>query len=131
MNFSWYVDQNIPFAEKGRDIAGVDCWGLVRLFYKRELNIDLPVFLESYRNTKDVAIAAKILEQKEMSWLEAAEPKSGDVVLCRMRSRPMHVGIYKHPGLMLHIEKNQSPTIEPLGSLKWCNRVLGIYRLKN
>ncbi len=42
MNFSKYV--NIPYKYKGRDFNGCDCWGLVKLIFKKEKGITLPDF---------------------------------------------------------------------------------------
>ena len=34
----------IPYKHRGRDFNGVDCYGLLVLFFKTEFNIDLPDF---------------------------------------------------------------------------------------
>lgn len=131
MNYNYYIEQNIPFLEKGRTEIGLDCWGLIQLFYKRELNIVLPGYTECYKTTKDSSIADKIFSESLTNWENVDEPQNGDVVLCRMRNRPMHVGVYKEPGFMLHIEEGCSPILERLDGIKWQKRILGIFRLKS
>ena len=129
VDFNWYIEKDIPFVEKGRDESGLDCWGLVQLFYKREYDKNLPDYTAVYENTKDLRIAKTIIDQKEKHWKEVKTPKEGDVILCRMNNHPMHVGIYKDGGFMLHIEKGNNASIENINGLKWKRRILGIYRL--
>ena len=129
MNYNFYIEQDIPFKEHGRDLDGMDCWGLVQHFYKHQLNIDLPSYITNYNDTKDSNIAHIIQDEALKYWRKVHDPQNGDVVLVRMRNRPMHVGIYKNPWLMLHIEEKVNTTFEKLRSIKWQKRILGIYRL--
>ena len=130
MDFNYYIEQNIPFKEKGRALDGLDCWGLVRLFYKREMGIDLDDKSSDYADTSDPIIADLVAKDRFENWIEAEKPASGDVVLCRMRNRPMHVGVYMDGGFMLHIEGGNTAKVEKIDGLKWKRRILGIYRLK-
>lgn len=130
MNFNHYVDSCIPFKEKGRGYEGLDCWGLVALFYKEQMGIDLPDYLSVYENTKDKKIAETIIAEKSVKWESVDNPINGDVVLCRMRRRPMHVGVFQSPHYMLHIEDGQTPQTEKINGAKWEKRILGYYRLK-
>lgn len=43
-DFGKYI--NVPFKHRGRDWDGCDCYGLIRLIFKEELEISLPDFLE-------------------------------------------------------------------------------------
>lgn len=131
MNYNYFVEKDIPFLEHGRDEDGLDCWGLVKIFYEREMGVILPDLLGKYEDTKDLGIADIVMDLAANDWTKIREPQNGDVVLCRMRSRPMHVGVYKHPHLMLHIEQGNSPILDKLDGIKWEKRILGIYRLKS
>ena len=38
----------IPYKNMGRDLEGLDCWGLVLALYKDILKIDLPDTIDNY-----------------------------------------------------------------------------------
>jgi cell wall-associated NlpC family hydrolase len=121
----------IPFREKGRDEDGLDCWGLVRLVFKEERGIVLPSYDESYSSTEDSeAIEALVIENKT-SWQEvpAGKERPWDVVLLRLRGRPMHVGLVTAPGFMLHITRETFYVAhESYRAAIWRSKILGFYR---
>lgn len=122
---------DVFFKERGRTREGVDCWGLVCLFYKDFFNIELEDHLDCYSSVTDRTIAVRAQREIETVWQNVKEPRKGDVILCRLAGRPMHVGLYIPIGNMLHIERGSYPVIEELGGIKWKNRILGFYRHKN
>lgn len=119
----------IPYVDKGRDPkTGLDCWGLVRWFYQREKQIDLPSYTEQASGT-DPRVGPLVLAEISRSWKPVSTPLSGDVVVIRVSKRPFHVGIYVGRGRMLHsLNQAQGSVIESLNSPKWANRVEGYYR---
>ena len=60
MNYDKYI--GLRYLDNGRTESGVDCWGLARLFYKQEYNIDLPSYSEEYSGGTD----ARILQVVEL-----------------------------------------------------------------
>lgn len=91
MNYSKYI--GLPYVDNGRDTTGVDCWGLARLFYKGELNIDLPSYVESYSGGSDPQIVEAVSIYKD-NWQLESTGNPGDLCLFNILGEPTHVGIY-------------------------------------
>lgn len=122
----------IPFLSHGRAWHGVDCWGLVRLYYEREKGIDLPS-LDTYTDTKDAESISKIIYRQKTGWIQTGwvktdTPKTGDVVVLKIAGKETHVGIYLEGNKMLHIMNGINSCVESLKSPKWKNRISGIYK---
>lgn len=118
----------IPYKDNGRDLDGMDCWGLARHVYNKEFNISLPSFSEDYSGNDRKRIAELIAQYKE-GWTETtAEPQSGDIVLFRMLGLQSHVGIVTEYPYFLHAREGYDSSIERLDSTMWEKRVLGIFR---
>jgi cell wall-associated NlpC family hydrolase len=43
----------IPYTNKGRGMDGADCWGLARLVYKNEFDINLLSFSDEYESSEE------------------------------------------------------------------------------
>lgn len=65
MNYDNYI--GLPYKENGRDDSGIDCWGLARKFYKDELAIDLPSYVDLYTGSEDPVLPSTINYYKD-SW---------------------------------------------------------------
>lgn len=125
MNYEKYI--GIPYAEKGRDSAGLDCWGLVRLIYKNELQIDLPSFSAEYTQTDTDRIGELIAQYKE-GWESTEQPQEGDVVLFRIFGTESHVGVVVTPTHFIHVREDQDSVIESLNNPKWSKRIVGYFK---
>jgi sulfur carrier protein ThiS len=125
MNFEQYI--GIPYVEKGRDGSGVDCWGLVRLIYKNEYNIDLPSFSSEYTVDDDARIGELFAQYKE-GWEHLDVPEAGNVVLFRMFGTDSHIGVLVSPTHFIHVREGRDSVIEALNSTKWAKRISGYYK---
>lgn len=129
---SWVSDYiGIPFEDHGRSMSGADCWGLNRLVWREQFDLDVPSFLNEYTDTTDSDdISSAIEREKSLEWsqVQRDEERLGDGVLIRMRGVPMHVGLVVEPGVMLHIETGVNACIERYDGLKWSKRIVGFYR---
>lgn len=124
MNFEKYI--GIPFAEKGRDESGVDCWGLVRLIYKQEYSITLPSFVEDYTLSDDARIGELFAQYKE-GWESLDASKPGCVVLFRMFGTESHIGVVVDSTHFIHVREGRDSVIESLENAKWSKRIVGFY----
>ncbi len=125
---------SVPFVEKGRDWAGWDCWGQLRLFHRDVLGVDLPSYTESYTDAGHSAESRERLRtlfKKGLdAWQRVHEPMPGDGVLLNIGGRPIHVGLAIGNGRMLHTSRKINTVIERLASPMWARRIEGFYRVR-
>lgn len=117
----------LKYKEKGREFDGVDCWGLVRLFYKNEYQIDLPSFSSEYTQTDTGRIQELIAQYKE-GWEQIEQPEEGSIVLFRVLGSESHVGIVVNETQFLHVRENQDSAIETLDGSMWKKRIVGYFK---
>lgn len=126
----WYNDYvGIPFLAKGREKTGLDCWGLVRLVYKEQYNIELPSLSSDYE-IEDSERIAEIAAQYREGWEETSEGVPGSVILFRVLGHISHVGIYIGDNKFIHCREEQSVVIESLDSFTWSKRAVGFFNYK-
>ena len=85
----------VPYKNRGRDINGLDCWGLVLCIYKDIFGIDLPD-LENYEVDWSYKGNNYIMERYTNEWERVEKPQELDVVLMKNGR-----GITNHAGIML------------------------------
>lgn len=117
MNVEHYL--GIPFVKGGRDCArGLDCWGLVKLFYDLQFGIQLSTHAAPLGQLTRREDARTEIESGV--WTEVTEPQDGDGVGLGTVHGLNHVGIYieanGEPSL-LHSQSNCS-TIQTLRYLR-------------
>lgn len=120
----------IPYANKGRDPSvGLDCWGLLREFYREYMGIDLPSYTDDYEDSCDShSMAGAIDRYAPESWKQVTEPMFGDAVLMRINGFCSHVGVYLQNGQMLHTQAGHDSVIDRLDGIRWKNRIKGYFR---
>ena len=124
MNYDKYI--GLPYLDNGRTEAGVDCWGLARVFYKNEYDIDLPSYVDEYIGGTDPYIVEAVNLYKD-NWEEITTPDIGDLCLFNIFGEPMHVGVYVGDNKFLHCRRGSDSVIESLNNVKWKNRFQGFY----
>lgn len=124
----------IPYVAHGRVYTGADCWGLICLYYRDMLGIELPAYIAEMqgREFRPRGIGPLVDAEREAHWIEATEPREGDVVLMRNGRHHNHVGVYLEGGRLLHSDGEGTSglsCIERLDAPHLRNRIVGFYRL--
>lgn len=126
----WNKYIGIPFKENGRDLKGLDCYGLVWIIHKLELGIDLPGYNgEYFSSLYDHDGIENLIARETMGrWKKqtAAEPFS--TVVFRIRRRFSHVGLVIEKSSFIHSLVGCSVCIEDFDDLLWRNKVYGFYK---
>jgi cell wall-associated NlpC family hydrolase len=127
---NYYAD--IPYVNNGRNEHGVDCWGLVRLFYRKEFSIILPSYTEDYSSPEERIEVSNAIKKHKVDWTEIpqGEEAFGDVIILRLAGYPLHIGVVISTGIMLHTLKKVGTCTEEYTSSKWKNRIFGFVRHK-
>lgn len=119
----------IPYLEGGRDYTGVDCWGLVLLFYRDFFGEDLVDPANGKAVSQDEAARLMDVEKATIQAAPVPVPEIGDIALMAFRGRPIHVGVYVGNGRLLHVMKGIDSVIESWESPRLRGRVRGYYRV--
>lgn len=130
----------VPFKDRGRDLAGWDCWGCCRWVARAQFGLELPSYADDYQgcSVKERRELAALIKGQLGPWreiwrrgLDGNEPvgeRPGDCLLLRQFGADCHVGIVVSAGHMLHAEEGQGTTCEQYRGLRWRSRVMGVYR---
>ena len=126
MNISKYLGLN--YASKGRAFSGVDCWGLVYLFYRQELGYEVPDYSTDYEDAKHRKSVSEVIKNNIANWQKVEAPEYGDMLLFNILGLPLHTAVYIGGNDFLHAFQNTNSCIERLDSITWSRRLVGAYR---
>jgi len=142
---SWARDYiGIPFVDKGRDHAGCDCWGLMRLILVEQFEVVIPSFVNDYVSADAGEAIIDIVKDctTNFEWIkiENDSEQAGDVVHMsgfyriegKLRKAGMHTGLVLVSGTLIHVEEGINATLmryREAGQLS--RRVLGFYRYRD
>lgn len=128
---SGYV--GIPYQLHGTTREGLDCWGLLRLWYRDQYGIELPSFGDRYSRELDAverAHIAEVVRGEAVKWqaIRQGQEQRGDLVLFRVLGADAHLGIVVDVGCFLHARPGTDSCVERYDSPAWARRLAGIYR---
>jgi cell wall-associated NlpC family hydrolase len=123
----------IPFKRGGATEAGADCWGLVCLFYREQLGIDLDATLAARYWLSDArdrgGLVAAAAMREPWQWVPVGCERPGDVLLFAIGGYPAHVGICLDSTRMLHAAADAvGAVVEPWTGPQWGPRFMEAYR---
>jgi probable lipoprotein NlpC len=102
----------IPYVFGGRDLKGIDCYGLCKLVYQAQYGIQLPDWLLEKTDllTRERLISGEVTGG---NWEELETPVEGCFVLCYRHKAAYHMGLYYGSGV-LHAVDGFSSMYDPL-----------------
>lgn len=126
----WDKYIGIPFLRDGRDINGLDCWGLVSLIYQEELDIYLPLYNGVFKDKSPETMLeiSRLMKEEREKWIKVQDPQEFDVLLLRTGRYAFHVSLVIDSENMIHVEEGINSVIEKYTGPLWKQRIEGIYR---
>ena len=129
MNINKYI--GIPFKQKGYDFEGVDCFGLVHLFLKEEMGMEIPMFKQYDVFEDPIEVARQFnLNVPLIAGDVTTSPKFGDMALFKFRGVANHIGIYVGNGRVLHAMRGTESACESINSVRLKGRLENYYELR-
>ena len=115
----------IPFKDGGRDLDGLDCWGLAKIMLERQGYDDVPNYAISAYDIP--SISNTIQSESHDAWRRINKPESGCVVLLANGCTPKanHVGIVIDDDRFIHSYCRTGVCISRLS--RWRSHILGYY----
>lgn len=124
----WSAFVGVPFRDRGRTLAGADCYGLFREAFRAGTGFDLPAVAEGYER-EDRDAVARLVGAGKAAWspVVAGSERPFDAVLMAVRGY-QHIGLVVKRGWMLHMPRDAASIIEPYDTAVWQRLVTGFHR---
>lgn len=123
----------IPYKRHGRDISGLDCWGIVMRVYEDRYGIKLPGYDFLYEEAAEAEEVRALLTGEDFPWVRVnpEDVREGDVVWFSDLKDVVHMGVMLDRIHFLHCARHTTySSIEKVTGPLWCNRIEGFYRHK-
>ena len=113
----------LKYKKNGRTSEGVDCYGLVALFFKEEYDISL----RDYDYTADINVSEEI-DLHTWHEIDKSEIRRGDMLILRQFKAPSHVGVAVDSQYFVHCEETLGSARERIHSKRWEHRIVSVHR---
>lgn len=119
----------IPFVSQGRTFRGCDCYGLVKLYYKEVLNIEIPetvITAEQPRRT-----FANYLNEISKNWTSTVPSKNAVVAMAVNAEHPTlvtHFAVMIDDKRFIDTRENRSSYLTNIDDKKIKNQIKGFYK---
>lgn len=128
LNLSEFI--GIPFVSKAQLFSGADCYGLVTLYYKYVLGIDIPSFIIAHDSVRRVFLA--YLNEISKNWVRIDKPEQHCGVAIKMNDQHpkmvTHFGVMIDDHRLLHTLEKMGSHIIDIDSPLVKNKIEGFYR---
>ena len=120
----------IPFLNKGRTLRAADCYGVLGLYYKLQMNIDIPEIIIDINDSKK--IMETYLQEISKNWVKIDKPEPNCAVAMstneRYIKRITHFGVMIDETRMLHTFKKINSHVIRIDSPLISTQIRGFYR---
>ena len=116
----------LPYTDEGRSREGVDCYGLVWLWYRDVLGVDIPIYNDV--PPSDRGKVREMMERQRAEWIVVDDPREHDV--CMMRGLdprfkgPGHIGIVMPKRRVMHMTARFGVTVPRLSDPEIKTRII-------
>ena len=107
----------LPYKNLGRDLKGIDCYGLIYLIFQNERKIELPDFTDLMYEKEWYKSKNHILDNVDEKWIEVSSSyKKYDIFLMKLGTKNIvnHCGMFIEGDKFIHIYENQTSMISHL-----------------
>ncbi len=119
----------VPYRERGRDMTGLDCWGVCLLAARDLYGISLPEYFYTEQDILPHACEHIRRETGLPHWQPVRAPyPQGAIHIFRIKGFETHCGIHLGGSDFLHSLAGRNSCVESLDSVLWSHCRTGTYQ---
>jgi probable lipoprotein NlpC len=120
LNTTQYL--GIPYKKNGRDLSGLDCYGLMMILDEK---------LPEYKTPDDNHLIYKLIQENMDLFEELENPEPLCYVLFQTGPMLLHIGkVLEDCQRFIHIIQRRNVSLERLDHFFWKQKIIGFYKWK-